>query len=135
MTKKTAAVLLDTSAIMAILLEEPEWEAVHALVTTRKAYLASTIDIEVGNALSRQFRRGLMNAAEVGEVWEVFTAIRALFEVIPVDVRGALAVVTARRMWAYDAYVVEAAMRAGIPLLTRDNQQAAIAALQGVKIV
>lgn len=120
---------------MALLLEEPDWQDIHALITTRKGYLASTIDIEVGNALSRQFRRGLLNAAEVGAVWDIFSAIRELFEIVPVDVRGALDVVTARRMWAYDAYVVEAAMRAGVPLLTRDNQQAAIAALQGVKIL
>lgn len=135
MARPTEAVLLDTSALMALLLEEPDWREVQAVITSRKGYLASTIEIEVGNALSRQFRRGLLNAAEVGAVWDIFTAVRELFEIVPVDVRSALDVVTARRMWAYDAYVVEAAMRAGVPLLTRDNQQAAIAALQGVKIL
>lgn len=135
MTKKAESVLLDTSALMAILLEEPDWEEVDSVIAVRPSYLPSTVDIEVGNALSKQFRRSLLSAEEVARVWGNFEAMRPMFQIVQVNVPGALKIVTARRMWAYDAYVVEAARGEGLPLLTRDKQQASIAALYGVKIL
>lgn len=134
MTRK-AKVLLDTSVVLEIALMEPGWEEAAALIEQREPYVADTVDIEVGNALSKHYRRGLLSANEVRDIWANFHALQAVFQRVPVNVGAALEIVTARRMWAYDAYVVEAARERGLPLLTRDNQQASIAALHGVKIL
>lgn len=133
MTRKAESVLLDTSAVLALVFREPGWEEVAALIAERQPHAADTLAIEVGNALSKHYRRGLLTADEVAEMWAVFEVLAEAIALSPINVKAALAIITARRMWAYDAYVVEAAMTAGLPLLTLDRQQAGIAALHGVK--
>lgn len=135
MSQEHSGVLLDTSAVLALVFRESGWEQLAAIIAERQPFAAETLAIEVGNALSKHYRRALLSADEVAELWDVFEALAPAIILAPVNVRAALVYITKRRMWAYDAYVVEAAVAAGLPLLTRDRHQAGIAILHGVKIL
>jgi predicted nucleic acid-binding protein len=114
-----AKIVIDTSALMAAILDEPEKAALVEL--TRGAILLApqSEHWELGNAFSALFKKGRLN------VREALAAIRA-YEKIPiqfVDVGLARALEIAHKLgiYAYDAYVLACALDHNAPLLTLDR--------------
>lgn len=126
-------ITVDTSAVLAVLLNEPERPAV--LTATRRATLeaAESLPWEIGNALVALRRRRVASTTAIRQAWTDFSAIPIRY--IATDVDAALQLAVAHGLYAYDAYVIEAARSSGNPLLSLDRRQVAAARDAGVEVL
>jgi predicted nucleic acid-binding protein len=111
-------VAVDTSSVLAVLLREPSREALITLTEGRSLVAAPSLPWEVGNALIAGVRRRKLTAAAVQRAWTSYEQIPV--RLVQIDVSGALELAASLGLYAYDAYVLEAARSVRAPLLTLD---------------
>ena len=119
-------ILIDASALLTVLFNEPEAEHIKELCIGAELIAPECIDFEIGNALSSQIKRSrlLLNDAV-----ELFSRSRVIpIKKYPVDIIRSLQIAGQNGIYAYDAYYLTICERLHVPLLTLDNQLAAIAA-------
>jgi len=114
-----AKIVIDTSALMAVILDEPEKAALVELTRGASLLAPGSEHWELGNAFSALFKKGRLS------VREAVAAIRA-YEKVPiqfvdVDLVRALAIAHKLGIYAYDAYVIACALDHNAPLLTLDR--------------
>jgi predicted nucleic acid-binding protein len=112
--------VVDTSAVLAVLLEEPTRPALLRATEGYGLVGAPSLPWEVGNALVAGVRRRRLSAKAVYEAW-------ASYQVVPVrladiDPRRALQAAVELDLYAYDGYVLETARAERLPLLTLDGE-------------
>jgi len=124
--------VIDTSALLAVLLDEPERPAL--IHVTRGATLLTpgSVPWEVGNGLIAGFRRKRLTARQVRDAWIAFEQIP--LRLLDVAVSRALVLAEQVGLYAYDAYVIEAARAQSAPLLTLDERLRAAAAGLGLEV-
>jgi predicted nucleic acid-binding protein len=126
-------VVIDPSAILAVLLNEPERDAlIRATISSILITPAST-PWEIGNALIAGLRRRRLSQDDVTAAWNSFEEVPLRF--VEVDIARALVTATRHGLYAYDAYVLEAAETRRIPLLTLDHALAQAAKQTGVSLL
>lgn len=118
---------------MAVLLNEPERPAV--LRATRGALLAAspTLPWEVGNALIALHRRRRIDEHEVQLAWAAYQKVAVPFGAV--DVAEALRLAVAQGVYAYDAYVLEAARSERAPLAALDRRLKRAAKACGIEVL
>ena len=118
-------VLLDASAVMAVILNEPNKSKVISL--TKNAILLSSevISFEIGNALINLLKKQKVTEDELMEAYRNFISIP--IRSIKVDIEKALKIACKFNIYAYDAYYLEIAYRLKIPLVTLDLSMTKIA--------
>ena len=126
-------IVIDASALLAVLLNEPERQTI--IESTRGASLVapSSLDYEIGNALSALMRRRSITIAESVAVYHSFARIPV--RLIEPDMQAALLVSGEENIYAYDAYCIACAERLGLPLLTLDKRLADTALKRGVRLM
>lgn len=125
--------VVDTSALLAVVLEEPERPALVAATQGMTLLAPTSVTWEVGNALVALVRRRQLTPTEAALAWKAYQAIpRRLVEV---DVGEAVELATRLGLYAYDAYVLLLAQRRGLPLLTLDRRLGAAARRIGVPLI
>lgn len=125
-------VVVDTSIVLAVLLNEPSRTAILKRTRSMRVLVAPSITWEVGNALVALVRRGRADHAAIARAWASFERIPLRFTVV--DVAASLRLATERKLSAYDAYVIEAARAGGAALMTLDHRQRLAAIACGVPI-
>ncbi len=114
-----AYLVIDTSALLAVLLNEP---ARPALISATDGYGlvgAPTLPWEVGNALVAGFRRKRLSASQVREAWASYQTVPV--RLAEINAEHALEIALEAGLYAYDAYVLETASAERLPLLTLDR--------------
>jgi predicted nucleic acid-binding protein len=126
-------VLIDASALMPILINEPEKE--HIVNTTRNCVLLapSMLPYEIGNALTRLKRRQILNEKQILTAYNDFKKIP--LRLVDVNIENALEIACKYSIYAYDAYYLEAACRLHLPLLTLDVPMKKIAKNLNLRIL
>jgi predicted nucleic acid-binding protein len=125
--------VIDTAAVLAVLLEEPERPALIAVTAGAVLFSPASLPWEVGNALVAAVRRRRLSAAEADAGWASYQKIA--IRLVEVDIARAIALATERGVYAYDGYMLELARSRGLPLLTLDARLSAVAPLAGVDLV
>ena len=126
-------IVIDTAALLAVLLEEPERPALLAATTGAVLFAPASLPWEVGNALVAAVRRRRLPAAEAEAGWSAYEKIP--IRLVEVDIGRAIAVASERGLYAYDAYMLELARTRGLPLLTLDAKLNDAARLAGIALV
>jgi predicted nucleic acid-binding protein len=126
-------ITLDTSVIMAVLLEESSKKAIIAHSQGADLLAAPSVPWEIGNALSSLMRRNLLSAREALSTLSVFESIPIRFAEVGLD--SVVRLLDKYSMWAYDAYVVECARKYRTPLMSLDKAQCRIAIEEGVEVL
>ena len=126
-------IVIDTAALLAVLLEEPERPALLAATTGAVLFAPASLPWEVGSALVAAVRRRRLTAAEAEAGWTACQTIP--IRLVEVDIGRAIAVATERGLYAYDAYMLELARSRGLPLLTLDAKLSDAARLAGIALV
>ncbi len=126
-------VLIDASALLAVLLNEPERDRIVELTKGVALVAPASLGYEVGNALSSLMWRQSLSIAESVAVYHAFA--RVSIRLIEPDMQAAIVVSGEGRIYAYDAYFIVCAERLGIPLLTLDRRLADIARTRGIGLV
>jgi predicted nucleic acid-binding protein len=112
-------IAIDTSAILAVLLDEPEKQAVVEKTMGSILSAPASLRWEVGNAATAGVKRRRLTVERAQQLMTDFESvtIRALV----VDIKSAVDLGLELGIYAYDAYILEAARASGYPLLALDG--------------
>jgi len=124
---------VDTSIIMAVILNEPTKPALLRATEGADLRSAASLPWEVGNALTALFKRGRIELGQAQEALESFEAIPV--HLADVDLWEAVKLGHEQGIYAYDAYILECARRYATPLLSLDRPQCDIARKLGIEVL
>lgn len=125
--------VIDTSALLAVLLDEPERPAVIAATTGVVLFAPASLPWEVGNALVAIVRRRRLTAAEAQRAWAGYESVP--LRLVEVDIAQAIALASELGLYAYDGYMLALARSRRLPLLTLDAKLGSAARDIGVELV
>ncbi|HNS91194.1 MAG TPA: type II toxin-antitoxin system VapC family toxin [Deltaproteobacteria bacterium] len=118
-------IVIDTSALIAVLVGEPERSRIINLTTGKTLIGPGSIPWEVGNAFSVMFKHNRLSLDEARKGFAIFESIP--LRLIKPDFVNALELSRQTGMYAYDAYMLDCAVRHKAPLLTLDRKLKAAA--------
>ena len=126
-------IVVDTSVIVAVIVNEPQREVL--IERTRGANLLAppSVHWEIGNAFSAMLRRRRVTLAEALKAIEVYRQIPIRY--VEVELEEALKVAGEAGIYAYDAYLIRCAQKYGAPLLTLDKELGRVAEGMGVEVI
>lgn len=126
--------VIDTSAIIAVLMDEPEKAAILELTEAAELVSPRSVYWEIGNAFSAMFKR---NRITLDEAKRAGLAMYEQMSIRFVDVAIVRALELAEQldMYAYDAYILACALDLDAPLLTLDKKLSDAANLIGAQVV
>jgi predicted nucleic acid-binding protein len=113
-------IAIDTSAVLAVLLHEPQRQALVGVTKDATLLAPGAVPWEVGNGLIAGFRRGRLTARDLHDAWVSFEKIP--LRLVEVRMTRALALAHRYGLYAHDAYVLEVARTQRAPLLTVDRR-------------
>ena len=125
--------VVDTSALLAVLLEEPERDALIRLTAGATVCIPPSVPWEIGNALSALVRRRRLTRSQARRVVRSFEAIPV--EAVGIDLERAVDLAAVNGLYAYDGYLLEAARVRRAPLVTLDRPLRAAAERIGLSVV
>ena len=123
--------VVDTSAIIAVIADEPEKPAILAHTIDSNLIVPASVRWEIGNALSSMFKRGRITLVRARLAIRNYQRMRLRF--VDVDLEQAVELSQEMDIYAYDTYVLVTALNLQLPLLTLDIRMAAIASQIGVR--
>ena len=126
-------ILIDASALMPILINEPEKQYIVNITKNCKLLAPSVLPYEIGNALTRLKRRKILNEKQVIVLYKDFKKIP--LRLLEININNALRIACKYNIFAYDAYYLETAYRLNLPLLTLDSTMKNIALDLKIKIL
>jgi predicted nucleic acid-binding protein len=127
------AIILDACAIMAVLMEEPEKDAIIKLTQGSIVIVPNVIDFEIANALSKLYRRKILSENDVYETY--FTYKKMPLQIKTVNINSSIGIFCKFSMYAYDSYYLEIASRLNLPLLTFDLNMKKAANDMNIKVL
>jgi len=123
---------VDTSAVLAVAAGEPARAALAAAVRGADLVAPGSLPAEVGNALSAMLKRGRITADDAQRVVSSYRSIP--LRLLEIDLSSAVTLAARLGIYAYEAYVIDCALREGTPLLSLDAGQRAAAERAGVPL-
>jgi predicted nucleic acid-binding protein len=114
-----ANIVIDTSGILAVLLDEPEKDAVVQKTLGTVLTAPASLRWEVGNAATAGVKRRRLTPARARQLITDFEQVT--IRELAIDIRRAVDLGLELRIYAYDAYILEAARSSGFPLLALDG--------------
>ena len=126
-------IVVDTSVVIAVIVNEPQREAL--IEHTRGANLLAppSVHWEVGNAFSAMLRRRRVTLAEALRAIEVYRRIPIRFA--EVELEEALKLAGEAGIYAHDAYLIRCTQKYGALLMTLDRDLERVAKGMGVEVV
>lgn len=118
-------IVLDTSAAIAVRLNEPSKWALIKRTEDAELLAPVSLPIEIGNAFSAMFRRRRLTTDQAERAFAAYRYIPV--QLVDVDMEASLDLASELNIYAYDAYMLECAQRHRAPLLTLDARLRAAA--------
>jgi predicted nucleic acid-binding protein len=113
-------VVIDTSALIAVIVGEPERNRIVEFTTGNTLIGPGSIPWEIGNAFSAMFKQNRLTLEEARKGLVIFVGIPLRY--IKPDFVNALKISKQANMYAYDAYFLDCAIKHKAPLLTLDQK-------------
>jgi predicted nucleic acid-binding protein len=114
-----ANIVIDTSAILAVLLDEPEKQAVVEETIGSVLCAPASLRWEVGNAATAGVKRSRLTRERALQLITDFEQVT--IRELAIDIGRAVDLGLELGIYAYDAYILEAARSSGFPLLALDG--------------
>lgn len=127
------AYVIDTSAIIAVLLSEPERDLLVRATRGAELLAPASVHWEIGNALSAGLKRRRLTLAQGQRALTAYAAIPIRF--VDVDLALSLELAAEHALYAYDAYLLTCALQQRAPLLTLDAGLVRTANTLGIDLV
>jgi predicted nucleic acid-binding protein len=112
-------IVIDTSAILAVLLDEPEKQAVVEATIGSVVCAPASLRWEVGNAATAGVKRRRLTTERARRLVTDFEQVT--IRELAIDLLSAVNLGLELGIYAYDAYILEAARSSGFPLLALDG--------------
>ena len=113
-------IVIDTSALIAVIVGEPERGRIIEITVGNTLIGPGSIPWEIGNAFSAMFKRDRLTIGEAQRGLSIFNSIPLRY--VEPDFVKALKLSRQTNMYAYDAYFLDVAIRHNAPLLTLDKK-------------
>lgn len=114
-----ANIVIDTSAILAVLLDEPEKQALVEATMGSVVGAPASLRWEVGNAATAGVKRRRLTRERARQLVTDFEQVT--IRELTIDLNRAMNLGLELGIYAYDAYILEAARSSGFPLLALDG--------------
>ena len=118
-------IVIDTSALIAVIVGEPERNGVIEITKGNTLIGPGSIPWEIGNAFSAMFKQNRLTLEEAHKGLLIFNSIPLRY--IEPDFVKVLKLSKKNNIYAYDAYFLECAIRHKAPILTLDRKLKAAA--------
>ena len=118
-------IVIDTSALIAVIVGKPERKRIVEFTTGNTLIGPGSIPWEIGNAFSAMFKQDRLTLDEAQKGLAIFASIPLRY--IEPDFVNALKISKQAKMYAYDAYFLDCAIRYKAHLLTLDRKLKAAA--------
>ena len=125
--------IIDTSAIVAVLLSEPERAALIRATKGAELVAPASVHWEIGNALSAALKRRRLTLSQAQHALTAYAAIAIRF--VEVDVALSVDLAAEHGIYAYDAYLLICALQHRAPLLTLDAALSRTATAIGIDLL
>lgn len=125
--------VIDTSAIIAVLVREPHRPVLIEATAGADLLAPPSVHWEVGNAFSAMFKRRRLTLRQAHRALEAYRQIPIRFS--EVGLGRALEVSKDLDIYAYDAYVIACALQHRCPVLSLDQGLVEAAARAGIATV
>jgi predicted nucleic acid-binding protein len=112
-------IVIDTPAILAVLLDEPEKQAVVEATMGTVLSAPASLRWEVGNAATAGVKKRRLTPERARQLVTDFEQVT--IRELAIDVLRAVDLGLELGIYAYDAYILEAARSSGFPLLALDG--------------
>jgi predicted nucleic acid-binding protein len=126
-------VILDASAIMAVIIKEPERELIIQLTKGTVIVSPNMVSYEIANGLTKMIKKKVIEKERMINAYNYFEKIP--IKTIEVNVKKALEIAWEYKIYAYDACYLESASRLKLPLLTFDGTMTRIGKELGVTLL
>ena len=126
-------VVIDTSAVLAVLVSEPERGAIVRATVGVDLVAPGSIHWEIGSALSAMLRRRRASPPQVQRALAAYASIP--IRLVDVDLALALEIAAEHRLYACDAYMITCALGQRASLLSLDRGLAHAAKNAGVHML
>jgi predicted nucleic acid-binding protein len=113
-------IVIDTSALIAVIVDEPERSKIIEYTVGNALIGPGSIPWEIGNAFSAMFKQDRLTLSEAQKGLSIFQSIPLRY--VEPDFSNALQLTKSTNMYAYDAYILDCAIRYKSPLLTLDRR-------------
>ena len=118
-------IVIDTSALIAVIVGEPERARIIAITSGNTLIGHGSIRWEIGNAFSAMFKKDRLSLDDAKKGVEIFQSIPIRYP--ETDITHALQLSKKINIYAYDAYLLDCAIRYKSPILTLDSKLKAAA--------
>lgn len=125
--------IIDSSAIIAVIANEPEKAALIHLTKDADLLAPASIYWEIGNAFSAMLKRGRISLDEALAALEIYSWIP--HRLVTVDLADSLAIAAQLNIYAYDAYLIVCAQKYKAPLISLDRNLLRAARQIGVEVI
>jgi predicted nucleic acid-binding protein len=126
-------VTIDTSALIAVIVGEPERNRIVEITQSNTLIGPSSIPWEIGNAFSAMFKQNKLTLKEAQKGLAIFQRIPIRY--MEADFDNVLKLAKSANMYAYDAYLLDCAIRRKAPLLTLDRNLRTAAQKIGIAVM
>ncbi len=126
-------IVIDASAIIAVIANESEKPVLIELTSGYDLIAPASIHFEIGNAFSAMLKRQRITLPQVATALKLYQSIPLRF--VDVELLESVHIAAQRNIYAYDAYLIRCAEKYRSPLLTLDNALRTHAKAYGVPII
>lgn len=125
--------VVDTSVILAVLLNEPDKEALIIQTAGTELVAPASLHWEIGNAFSAMLKRKRLTIEEVRKALQSYEQIP--IRLVEIDIGEALTIAAHQGIYAYDAYFIVCALQLASAIITLDGRLATAARKLGIEVV
>lgn len=126
-------IVIDTSAIVAVLVNEPTRPAIVQVTQGTELIAPASVHWEIANAFSAMFKQNRLTLDEA------ITALHSYFQIpirfVDVELKDSLTLAYQFNLYAYDAYLIRCAQKYKALLLSLDKSLLTVAQQTGVSII
>jgi predicted nucleic acid-binding protein len=126
-------IVIDTSALIAVLVNEVHKPAIIAVTRGRDLLAPASVHWEIANAFSAMIRRGRLGLEEALEAITIYRQIPIRY--VEIELEESLQIAGELRIYAYDAYLLRCAVKYNAPLLTLDEGLKGQAGQLGIRVI
>jgi predicted nucleic acid-binding protein len=130
---KLMEMIVDASAIMAVIAQEPERDTVIQLTKGAKILSPAMVSYEIANGLTKMVKKKIIDKERMLNIYKLYKNIP--IRQIENNITKALEIAWNYKIYAYDACYLESAKRLTLPLLTFDSNMAKIGNELGITIL
>lgn len=126
-------IVIDTSAIIAVIADEPEKARLIELTKNATLVVPPSIKWEIGNAFSAMLKRSRITLEQAIDAIEVYHSIS--MESVEINLKDAIRLSGKYNIYAYDAYILQCAIEHKLPLISLDKDLVEIAKRENIQVI